>query len=167
MASMFYVNKQGGACSSFLCQEALQPWDFCMKHDIVLEAAHLLGSGTCWWITSEVPFLLATRGFFIMRSPGSLSRGGELPKWSGSHQQIEQEMPLVLFNAHQVSKGSLSDAFFLSWADNVLYAFPPISLVHKVLLKMNSRLVSLILIAPAWPCQHWFGALLDLAGAAP
>lgn len=39
--SMFHVNRQGGAWSSALCQEALWLWEFCIQHAIHVEALHL------------------------------------------------------------------------------------------------------------------------------
>lgn len=58
------------------------------------------------------------------------------------------------------SLGSLTDAFLLPWSDRLLYAFPPIPLIHKVLLKIRGDQARVILIAPAWACQHWFATLL-------
>lgn len=53
-------------------------------------------------------------------------------------------------------KGAVINAFLHPWSGSLLYAFPAISLVHKVLL-----------IAPAWARQHWFSMLLDVAVTAP
>ncbi|XP_073214408.1 uncharacterized protein [Lepidochelys kempii] len=50
----------------------------------------------------------------------------------------------------------------LSAVYHLLYAFPPFLLVHKFLLKVRRDRASMILIAPAWPCQHWLTTLLDL-----
>lgn len=52
------------------------------------------------------------------------------------------------------SPGFLSDAFLLSWTDHLLYAFPPILPVQRVLLKIRRDKAKVVLIAPAWPCQH-------------
>nr|XP_042701363.1 uncharacterized protein LOC122172707 [Chrysemys picta bellii] len=46
MAEMYYINRQGGARSSAVCQEALSLWNFCMQHAIHLVAAHLPGINT-------------------------------------------------------------------------------------------------------------------------
>ncbi|XP_053901290.1 uncharacterized protein LOC128846308 [Malaclemys terrapin pileata] len=43
-ASMFCINRQGGAQSSALCHEALRLWDFCIAHNICLRAFHLPGA---------------------------------------------------------------------------------------------------------------------------
>lgn len=42
--AMFYINKQGGAHSPHLCQEALTLWEYCIAHSSHLEAFYLPGS---------------------------------------------------------------------------------------------------------------------------
>lgn len=41
VVAMFCLNKQGGACSSPLCQETVWLWEFCIAHSIHLKASHL------------------------------------------------------------------------------------------------------------------------------
>lgn len=48
---------------------------------------------------------------------------------------------------------------------DLMYIFLPIPLIRYLLLKIKKDKV--IMIAPAWPCQHWFGMPMDLAVAAP
>jgi len=56
------------------------------------------------------------------------------------------------------------DAFAHSWGREVLpYAFPPFSLVGKVLDYLQGfPMVSLILIAPVWKTRPWYPILLNL-----
>ena len=42
------------------------------------------------------------------------------------------------------------------------YAFPPISLLHLVIAKIESELSRIVLIALFWPRQPWFPRLLSL-----
>ena len=42
------------------------------------------------------------------------------------------------------------------------YAFPPISLISRVLRKIEAELCKIILIAPFWPCQPWFQRIVNL-----
>ena len=48
------------------------------------------------------------------------------------------------------------DALSFSWMGIHAYAFPPISLLHLVIAKIESELLRIVLIAPFWPCQPWF-----------
>ena len=58
---------------------------------------------------------------------------------------------------------------FLHPGDNLqAYAFPPIAIIARVLLKLSaSHICDLTLIAPFWPQREWFPALLDLLSDIP
>ena len=56
-----------------------------------------------------------------------------------------------------------TDAMLQSWDGLQAYAFPPFSLLPRVLAKVRvSRGLELTLIAPFWPQHHWFPDLLEL-----
>ena len=55
------------------------------------------------------------------------------------------------------------DALSIPWDGMIAYAFPPISLIPKVLEHMALYQCQLILIAPLWPRQHWYTNLLSMA----
>lgn len=61
------------------------------------------------------------------------------------------------------SPGSLTDVFLLSWTGLLFYAFSSIPLIHKGLLRIRWDRAGVILIALAWPRQHWFMTLLNLS----
>ena len=54
------------------------------------------------------------------------------------------------------------DVLSLTWMGWVLYAFPPIPVLSKVLVKIRLEKVSFILIAPQWPRPLSFSDLLHL-----
>ena len=60
-----------------------------------------------------------------------------------------------------------TNAFSLSWKGMHAYAYPPISLIRKVLAKLEEEPCKLLLVAPLWPRQHWFQRLLGLLIAPP
>ena len=49
----------------------------------------------------------------------------------------------------------------------LLYAFPPFSMIGKVLLKVKTEEVDVILITPNWPAQHWHRQVSGLSVAEP
>ena len=54
------------------------------------------------------------------------------------------------------------DAFTVNWADfNLCYAFPPFSLVGKVINKAIRDSADLLLVAPNWKTQYWFPILME------
>ena len=60
------------------------------------------------------------------------------------------------------------DALSLDWNTlPLVYAFPPMPILPKVLQKMKASTCWMILIVPAWPAKSWFPDLLYLSGALP
>ena len=59
------------------------------------------------------------------------------------------------------------DAFAHSWSGLRCYAFPPFSVMGKVLQKILQDKANVTLIAPLWPTQPWFGRLLHLCVDTP
>ena len=60
------------------------------------------------------------------------------------------------------------DAFLQPWDNLQAYAFPPIAIIRRVLLKLRaSHHCDLTLIAPFWPQREWFPDLLELLSHIP
>lgn len=49
-----------------------------------------------------------------------------------------------------------TDSLSLNWSGLFGYAFPPISLLPRVLQKIKQESCKIILVAPLWPRQAWF-----------
>jgi len=59
------------------------------------------------------------------------------------------------------------DAFTQSWYDLSFYAFPPFSLIPRVLQKINRDKAMGILLVPFWPTQPWMTSLQQMLVAVP
>ena len=59
------------------------------------------------------------------------------------------------------------DTFSLDWSKFTFYAFPPFSLVSRVLQKVEDDRASGILVLPNWPTQSWFPLLKRTLMAEP
>ena len=59
------------------------------------------------------------------------------------------------------------DAFSHSWSNCKGYAFPPFSVMGRVLQKVRLEKAELVLIAPLWTSQPWFAALLQMSISHP
>ncbi|XP_044588713.1 uncharacterized protein LOC123267891 [Cotesia glomerata] len=55
------------------------------------------------------------------------------------------------------------DAFTICWSDWVFYAFPPFSIITKVIKKIRDDRAEGILVVPYWPTQVWFPAFKMLS----
>ena len=74
----------------------------------------------------------------------------------------------VYFSPFRDPQAAGTDAFLQSWDEPQAYAFPPRSIIPRVLAKLRaSRGTFLTLVAPYWPQRPWFSVLLDLAVAPP
>ena len=125
---------------------------------------------------------------------GSLNTRADLLNWPnlviGSewtlHQQVVQDLlhqwPEIidLFATSQTAKlpvffapasepkATGVDAFLQPWDTFQAYAFPPIAIIRRVLLKLRaSHHCDLTLIAPFWPQREWFPDLLELLSDIP
>lgn len=54
------------------------------------------------------------------------------------------------------------DAFTIDWQGFFFYAFPPFSLIDKVLQKIKDDRATGILVVPDWPTQHWYPLFFNL-----
>ena len=55
-----------------------------------------------------------------------------------------------------------TDALSFPWTGLFTYVFPPISLLYRVLGKIEREQCRVLLIAPLWPRKPWFPSLLRL-----
>ena len=74
----------------------------------------------------------------------------------------------VYFSPASDPRAAGTDALLQSWDDLQAYAFPPIAIIRRVLLKLrSSKNCQLTLIAPFWPQRDWFPDLLELLSDVP
>ena len=74
----------------------------------------------------------------------------------------------VYFSPASDPRAAGTDALLQSWDDLQAYAFPPIAIIRRVLLKLrSSKNCELTLIAPFWPQRDWFPDLLELLSNVP
>ena len=161
-----YINHMGGS-HSMKCNEVAQNiWDFCQTHSIWLTAAHLPGhlnvladeksrvfNDKTEWKLNPLIYLDIIRAFMIPNIDLFASRLNFQCKpyvaWLPD--------PDALF----------IDAFTLDWSKFNFYAFPPFSMITRVLRKIEYDGARGILIVPNWPTQVWFPLLHRLLVAEP
>ena len=59
------------------------------------------------------------------------------------------------------------DALTISWEEMFAYVYAPICVIPKVLQHMQKFNCQIILIAPQWPCRHWYTNLLQMSVESP
>ena len=75
--------------------------------------------------------------------------------------EVEHQLP-VFISPFQDPRAWAVDAMSLSWEGMIAYAFPPVPLLMKVLLKIEKETCLVILIAPSWESHPFFPVLLSL-----
>ena len=156
-----YINNQGGK-KKHLHNTAKLIWTWARDRNIWLSAAHLPGA------------MNTLADFESRRVYGSESEWMLLP-WlfqdvMSKYDQCEIDLFASRLNKQLDSyvswhpdPGALAiDAFTLTWTNKLLYAFPPFSLISRVLAKVAAEGAEMVLIAPLWPTQAWFGSLLRM-----
>lgn len=156
-----YINRQGGTRSPQLC---LLTWDlnlWLIENETTLHAIHIPG----------VENTIAD----------ALSRGTVIPtEWTlhnGVTQQIfatagrphidlfateiNAKLPVFCARFHH-PRAWATDALAIDWTGMFAYAFPPISLLQRVIGKIEQESCRILLIAPFWPRQPWFLRLVRL-----
>lgn len=57
---------------------------------------------------------------------------------------------------HKDPEAFVIDAFTISWKEYFFFAFPPFSVIHRVLNKIRLEQAEGIVVAPLWTSQPWF-----------
>merc|ERR1712002_391148 len=156
-----------GTHSPSLCRLTIGLWDWCLLRQIYLSAFHFPGED----------YLLAD----------FLSRGRFLPsEWmfkTSVFQSIRQVLSpppeidlftsLLYFLLPKFCSRSRDpqawrvNTMSFPWSGLHLYAFPPFSMIPRVLEKVVQDEAEIALIAPYWPRRPWFPKLLSLLAGTP
>jgi len=80
---------------------------------------------------------------------------------------FENKKAVVFCSWIQHPQALTVDALAINWDNMFAYAYPPLTLIPKVLPRMQKFQCEIILIAPFWPKQHWYPQLLQLLVAYP
>ena len=120
-------------------------WKFALSKEIILSAEYLLGrlNVRTDWVKWEFPGLDLSSSRACHQIPSYLS-------WKA--------------DPHSLA----TDGFQPSWKHRgLLYAFSPFSMTGRVLLKVKTKEVDVILITPRWPAQPWYSQVLESSVTEP
>ena len=162
MTVVSFINYQGGTHSSSLCRLALDLWEWCLQRKIFLQAAHIPGEDNIVadflsrgkylpseWVLKRSVF----RKICLVSSPPP-----EIDLFTSA---LNFQLPRYCSRCPDARAWRI-DALSFSWANLRLYAFPPLSLLPRILEKIAQDRADLLLVAPYWPQRPWFPRLLRL-----
>ena len=162
-ATMYYINKQGGLASPKLNRLAREITLWCSSRLASVRASH-------------VPGLQNSGADLLSRSDPRYA------DWS-LHPQVADQIwerfghPVVdLFASWENAKCPLFfavrgeaplglDAFAHTWPQGLLYAFPPLGLIHQTLERIRLLGLTVLLVAPGW--GSWMSVLSPLLFSEP
>ncbi len=164
MATVAYINRQGGLRSRRMSQLARHLLLWSRKHLRSLRAIHIPG--------------------LLNRTADELSRAALPGEWRLHPQTVQLiwrrfglaqvDLFASLETSHcqlfySLTDGTLgTDALAHSWPRGLRkYAFPPVSLLAQTLCKVREEEEQILLVAPYWPTRTWFPELMLLVTAPP
>ena len=166
MTAVAYVNQMGGS-KSIACDLLVHKiWSWCIARGIWLSAVHIPGctnveadwlSRNCYshheWQLNRVIFQKLRAVFPALSNDLFASvLNAQLPRY-------------VSWNPDP--HATFVDAFSIPWTGEYFYAFPPFSLIHKCLKKIEAEQAEGVLVVPAWTTQTWYPRVLQLLTQAP
>jgi hypothetical protein len=162
-----YVNNMGGRIFR-LNRVARRIWEKLEKTQSFMTAVYIP--------TDENPADALTRGVTsrkrmldteVRLNPDifqSLMRGGPFTPeidWFASDQNAQLPRFYVWQPQTQTAAEGV-DAFTVSWKDVTGYAFPPFSLISRILRKIKDDKARVLLLHPFWPGALWYPSLVEI-----
>ena len=160
-----YINKMGGVKSPLCNEMAKLIWAWAIGKQIWLSAAYIP--------SKQNPADQNSRNF------------NDNVEWMLDRNLAEcvlsiWDSPLIDMFASRVNKqlkrfvswkndpdAEAIDAFSMTWTDLYFYAFPPFSLIPRLLFKLREEQGECILVAPVWLTQAWFPVAMGMLAEDP
>ena len=161
-----YISKQGGTRSLKMTRTVKKIYSLASRHNVFLKSVHVKG-------TLNVLADMLSRPEVALKTEWSLSRDSFL--WVCD--QSPWGAPTVDLFANRWNKqldryfspchdelALATDALVASWPFEVLFAFPPTTIMSEVVTKIiQERPERLLLVAPNWPNASWNPVLRSIA----
>ena len=161
-----YINNMGGIRSPSLDELAVSIWGWCSFRNILLSAQHIPGKSNREADSLSRQFVSNLEWLLDQDVFNRLVVVTFLPDIDLFASRLNAK--LDQFVSWHPEPGALAvDAFSISWSNQKFYAFPPFSLLTRVLAKIQNDVALVLLIAPTWSTQPWYPMLLQLAIARP
>ena len=163
-----YMNHMGGAQSQVCNQLARDIWDWCIGENIWVTATFLPGIQNTLADTESRQFNDRTEWSLCQDVFNTICKhfDNSEPDIDMFASRLNTKLPK--FCSWRPDPQAVAiNAFTIAWDFNLLYLFPPFSILQQVLQKLRRERAEAILVAPQWPTQAWFSILLQLAISEP
>lgn len=150
-----YINRMGGIKFPELNLLARKIWKWCQKRNIFIYAIYIQSKENkeadfeSRQTSVDIEYELSDMAFdLICKNFGKPS----IDLFASRHNAKCKKF----ISWHKDPEALATDAFTIRWNKSSLYAFPPFSLISRVLQKIISDDARVILVVPFWPTQPWF-----------
>jgi len=158
-----YLRNQGGTKSLTLSLKAEQILLWCLHNKITLSTEFIPGKLNV--LADEL-----SRSRQLLPTEWSIAQQALEPLWSAWGKPLidmfatkfNRKLPLYFSPMHD-PEALGRDAFARTWTGLDAYAYPPTSLIPKVLAKVVADRPRMILVTPFWPAAPWFPEVMDLS----
>ena len=153
----------GGVKSSLCNYWARKIWRWAEKHSVWFTISHIPGTENTTADTASRRFKDHLEWELNPKHFNKVCRVWGTPKWDLFASRQNAKCPK--YCSWKPDPGaSHVDALSMDWTGLNLYAFPPFSMVQKVLNKARCQPPRrLILVTPTWPSRPWYASVEDMA----
>lgn len=156
-----YVNRMGGIQFPHLNSLTKQIWQWCEQRNLFIFASYIKSKDNCIAdhesrrLDTETEFTIANYAF------KKICHDLRTPEVDLFASRINAKCK-IFASWFRDPEAEILDAFTVSWANYNFYAFPPFSLVAKVLQKIIIDRAEGIVVVPYWPSQPWYPLFKEL-----
>ena len=162
MTAVWCLNKMGSSNSEICNEITREIWNYCILHEIWISAAHIMGKNN---VIADSLSRSSNLDIEWMLNPSFF-------KIACKKLLFQPNMDLFATYVNTQIKNFTSflpdpnayatDAFSINWQDWNFYAFPPFSLLPRVLKKIREDGAKGIVVCPNWPSQAFYPILENM-----
>ena len=161
ISAVTYINQKGGTHSTQLSNLALEIWEWCLQHQLTIQAEHLPGSLN--WVADSESRMMKDRCDWminpkvfqqICQSLGPL----QIDLFAS---RLTKQLPRY-YSWRPDPEAEATDAFTQNWAQARGFANPPWCLISRCLNQIKQQQARVLLVTPLWPYQPWFPVILRM-----
>ena len=164
MSALSYLMKIGGTQNKEMIAISKEIWEFALSKEIMLTAEYLPGrlNARADWASRNFQdsseWLLSPRAFQKI-----------CVKWGFPELDLFATRADTILHVVESRSTQPSNRCIPTTLEHrgLLYAFPPFPMIGKVLLKVKTEKVDVILITLSWPAQPWYSQVLELSLTEP
>ncbi|KAK3092616.1 hypothetical protein FSP39_005025 [Pinctada imbricata] len=161
-----YINAMGGSHSRTCNDIARTVWLWCLERNIWVSAAHIPGSENVIADKCSRVFNDQTEWMLDIKIFDKISKLWGPFQIDMFASRLNKQMPKYV-SWKPDPEAQYVDAFSFCWKQIYFYAFPPFSVISRVVQKIQEEKAEGVMVVPIWPTQTWYTSLMELLVESP